>query len=164
MPRGRPEKLYYKDIIDQVKKLAAIDLNRGEIAHILGISPSTIYEYEKKHPELTEAYKQGKAETIKKLKAVAIKKAYEEADGAMIKYVLNNISDWKEKPLIDQSTNLTKNDLMIVSENPIEIIGKIKEMYGDKGKRLADDVAGLLGINVAKDTPGDNPESEPPKI
>lgn len=60
---GRPPRVFSEDEIKQVGLLAA-RLTKGQIADKLGISENTFREIEKRQPEVSEAYKKGKAEQI----------------------------------------------------------------------------------------------------
>lgn len=56
--RGRTSK--YPEIdLRQVEALGQYGLTQEEIAHVLGIAVSTLYEYKKEHPEFSEAIKRG---------------------------------------------------------------------------------------------------------
>ena len=63
---GRPSK--YPEIdLGMIRKLAELGMTNEEIAYILGIAPSTIYEYQKEHPEFSESLKKGKAVADEKI-------------------------------------------------------------------------------------------------
>jgi len=60
---GRPARVFSADEIKTVGLLAA-RLTKGQIADKLGVSENTFREIEKRQPEVSEAYKKGKAEQI----------------------------------------------------------------------------------------------------
>ncbi len=103
MPRGRKEKLDYETIKHQIYELGKLDLQLKEIAVIFGVTPETISRYMKRYPKLRQAHNEGKADLIRRLKKTGCEKAIEDKDTSMIKYYLNNLTEYSEKPLVDQS-------------------------------------------------------------
>lgn len=60
MPRGRPT-LFKDEYVEQVEKLALLGLTDEEVAQFFGVATSTVYEWDLKHPEFSEARARGKA-------------------------------------------------------------------------------------------------------
>jgi transcriptional regulator with XRE-family HTH domain len=57
---GRPSK-FTPELIEQVEKLAKLGLTDEELADVLDIATSTLYEWKKNEPQFSEAIKRGKA-------------------------------------------------------------------------------------------------------
>jgi len=58
------------DLIEQIEKLAGLGLTQNEIAHCLGVSPATWFNYKKDYEELGEAVGRGKARGVKEVSTV----------------------------------------------------------------------------------------------
>jgi len=72
--RGRKPR-FNKEMINQAYEYASQGLTQEEIAHNLGISERTFYEWLKKYPQLGEAVKKGKEEAIHKVENALFKRA-----------------------------------------------------------------------------------------
>lgn len=59
MSGGRPS-LYRPEYGEQARKLALLGLTDEQIAGVFGVNPDTIYEWDKRHPEFSEARARGK--------------------------------------------------------------------------------------------------------
>ena len=58
---GRPSKYdAWKDKLEVIQGWARDGLTDEQIAHNMGISPATLYDYKNKYPEFVEALKKGK--------------------------------------------------------------------------------------------------------
>lgn len=70
---GRPNA--YKEIIkpnlERIRDLVASGKTNGQIAKILGVSPSTLYKYKAEYTEIKEQYKKGIDEKIVELEQTA---------------------------------------------------------------------------------------------
>lgn len=123
---GRPRK-FTPEIIEQVEKLARLGLTDEEMADVLSIAASTLYEWKKSEPEFSEAIKRGKAiadanvadrlyqramgfehdsEEIKvvdgRVERVAIRKIYPPDSVAAIFWLTNRRPEiWKHKKVVD---------------------------------------------------------------
>lgn len=92
---ARPDK-YKKNVephLNEIPELATY-MTEQQIAETLKVSYSAFREYKKKHPELMQALKDGRAELVKDLRSILIKRAkgfqYEESkeiieDGVVIR-------------------------------------------------------------------------------
>ena len=92
---ARPDK-YKKNVephLNEIPELATY-MTEQQIAETLKVSYSAFREYKKKHPELLQALKDGRAELVKDLRSILIKRAkgfqYEESkeiieDGVVIR-------------------------------------------------------------------------------
>lgn len=66
---------YQADFPERAKKLAQDGLLDKDIAKVLGISEDTFYEYQKQHPEFSEALKEGKRKPDEEVEAALFKTA-----------------------------------------------------------------------------------------
>lgn len=72
---GRPAWRVTRKVIEKAGHFAELGLRRDDIAHNLGVAPSTLYAYLKELPELLEAIEGGKAMARMEIKGIL----YEEA-------------------------------------------------------------------------------------
>ena len=72
--RGAPTK-YDPDIVDYARALATDGLTNDEMAEKLGIATSTLNDWRKKHPEFSDAIKEGKDQADSKVKMSLYKRA-----------------------------------------------------------------------------------------
>lgn len=107
MVSGRTEKLDKDLIVNQMYEFGRRDVKLQEIAGIYGVAPETLSRYQKRHPIIRQAYQRGKNELIKALKSAGIKEAIK-GNTHMLKYFLNNLTDYSETPLIDNSTKINQ--------------------------------------------------------
>lgn len=66
---------YIKDNLILVEGYARDGLSDEQIAHNLGIHPSTLYEYKNKYPEFSEALKKGKEVIDRQVENALLKRA-----------------------------------------------------------------------------------------
>ena len=105
MARGKFEYWLTEDGLTLLKGYARRGLNDEQIAAKMHIVPSTLYEWKKRFPEISEALKDGKD-----LPDIQVENAlYEAAIGgnvtAMIFWLKNRLkSEWKDKPVEDTQT------------------------------------------------------------
>ncbi len=107
MVRGRKEKYDYKMLIELMYNFGRCDLNQTEMGMLLGVKPRTITRYWTRHPEIKARFKEGKGDIIRKLKSAAFQTAVA-GNPQMQKYLLNNLTQYTENAIIDQSTNVTQ--------------------------------------------------------
>lgn len=101
MPVGRKE-IFYPDMIRQAEVLGSFNFDLAQLAQVFGVEPSTISRYNKRHPELKQAFVNGRA----KFKAKIGSKFIGEIDKGnwdAIKHGLKHVVGWKDDPLIDHS-------------------------------------------------------------
>lgn len=105
MARGKFEYWLTEDGLTLLKGYARRGMNDEQIAAKMHIVPSTLYEWKKRFPEISEALKDGKD-----LPDIQVENAlYEAAIGgnvtAMIFWLKNRLkSEWKDKPVEDMQT------------------------------------------------------------
>ena len=95
---GRKKKLITKEVIRKAEKHAAQGLSREQIAHVLGLGVSTLYEKLNDYPELLEAINRGKSKGLEQITNALFKKATG-GDVTAQKYYLNNRDNdrWKDR-------------------------------------------------------------------
>lgn len=72
--RGRPSKIDGMDF-EMLFRLAQLGVTDEEIAHVLGIATSTVYNLKKSHPDFLEAIKRGKEEADNNVEISLYKRA-----------------------------------------------------------------------------------------
>jgi hypothetical protein len=91
---GRPPVVFDEAQTAQVEALAAV-LSKGQMADYFGISETTLREIENRQPEVSEAYKRGKAKAIGNVAKNLIGQAAAGNISAAIFY-LKTQAGWKE--------------------------------------------------------------------
>ncbi|HSG62110.1 MAG TPA: hypothetical protein VLA24_11840 [Pseudomonadales bacterium] len=91
---GRPPVVFDEAQTAQVEALAAV-LSKGQMADYFGISENTLREIEERQPEVSEAYKRGKAKAIGNVAKNLISQAQMGNITAAIFY-LKTQAGWKE--------------------------------------------------------------------
>lgn len=91
---GRPITVFTEDNIMQVEKLASV-LSKSQLADYLNISENTFRAIEDRQPEVSEAYKRGKAKAIGSVATNLIQQAQAGNTTAAIFY-LKTQAGWKE--------------------------------------------------------------------
>jgi len=91
---GRPPVVFDEAQTAQVEALAAV-LSKGQMADYFSISENTLREIEERQPEVSEAYKRGKAKAIGNVAKNLINQAQMGNISAAIFY-LKTQAGWKE--------------------------------------------------------------------
>lgn len=91
---GRPPVVFDEAQTAQVEALAAV-LSKGQMADFFGISETTLREIENRQPEVSDAYKRGKAKAIGNVAKNLINQAQAGNISAAIFY-LKTQAGWKE--------------------------------------------------------------------
>lgn len=91
---GRPPIVFDKAQTAQVEALASV-LSKGQLADYFSISETTLREIEKRQPEVSDAYKKGKAKAIGSIASGLIAQAKKGNITAAIFY-LKTQAGWKE--------------------------------------------------------------------
>ncbi len=89
LPVGRRKFDITKEVIEKAERLASHGLIMSQIALVMGIVDSTLYEKQALHPELAEAIKRGKARGIGRIANRLFDKA-DEGDFPAQKFYLSN--------------------------------------------------------------------------
>jgi hypothetical protein len=101
MPAGRKE-LFREDMIRQAEVLGSFNFTLEQLAHVFDVCPATISRYNKQHPELLEAFKQGKSKLKAKIGSKFVRQI-DDGNWDAIKHGLKHVVGWKDDPLIDAS-------------------------------------------------------------
>lgn len=114
-----------KDKLILVEGWAREGLNNEQIAEKLEINPDTLYQYQKKHPEFSEALKRGKEIVDYEVENALLKNALEGNITAQIFWLKNRKPNkWKDK---------RDNDILDNTQSLAETIQKAYESKaGDK--------------------------------
>ena len=91
---GRPLIVFDEDQVKQVEHLASV-LSKHQLADYFNISENTFREIEGRQPEVSEAYKKGKAKAIAGIGAGLISQAKKGNTAATIFY-LKTQAGWRE--------------------------------------------------------------------
>jgi len=92
---GRPPKVFSKEDVAKVYELSS-RLTKTQIADYFKISFSTLREVEKRQPEVTEAYKTGKAEQIHEVVGHLLEQC-RKGNIAGIIFYLKTQANWREE-------------------------------------------------------------------
>jgi len=124
---GRPEILINDEMIRRAEAYAAQGLTMPQIASVLGMSQTTLYDKKSKFSEFSEAIKRGKDKGIATITNALFNKAREGDNTAMIFY-LKNQAGWQDR--IEKETIVEHKhvlDLTRVSTNDLNTIERALE-------------------------------------
>lgn len=99
---GRPPVVFDQMQIAQVEALAAV-LSKGQMADYFGISETTFREIESRQPDVSDAYKRGKAKAIGGIAQNLISQARSGNTTAAIFY-LKTQAGWKETSAVEHTS------------------------------------------------------------
>lgn len=91
---GRPVKTLSELDVSKVEDLAS-RLTKAQVADYFGVSETTFRKIEERQPEVSVAYKRGKAEVTRKIASKLIEKALE-GDNACMMFYLKTQAGWRE--------------------------------------------------------------------
>ena len=91
---GRPKVEFDQHQVSQVEALASV-LTKGQMADYFSISETTLREVEKRQPEVSDAYKRGRAKAIGSIAKNLLSQAQNGNISAAIFY-LKTQAGWKE--------------------------------------------------------------------
>lgn len=117
LARGKFEYWLTEDGLTLLKGYARRGMNDEQIAVKMHIVPSTLYEWKKRFPEISEALKDGKD-----LPDIQVENAlYEAAIGgnvtAMIFWLKNRLkAEWKDKPVEDMQTDALETAMRALAD------------------------------------------------
>ncbi len=113
---GRPRKTLTEEQKAQVEALAAY-LTQGQIADYFGIGERTFRDMMDREPDISAAYKRGKAKAIGTVAQNLIKKA-RDGDNACMMFYLKTQAGWRETQHIEHSGGLTINVIDSFGHDP----------------------------------------------
>lgn len=89
-------------------------LTDKQIAHNIGISHTTLYEWKKQFPELSDTLKKSKDVVDRMVENALLKNAIEGNTTAQIFWLKNRKPDkWREKPVYEDTSELDKLDAIL---------------------------------------------------
>ena len=128
MARGKYQKWQEPDNLVLLQGWARDGCTDEELAKKMNISPSTLYEWVKKYPEISEAIKKGKEVVDYEVENALLKKALGGDVTAMIFWLKNRKPhQWRDKPYVERPED-TDAVVFVDSE---EAMLKYLEEHGD---------------------------------
>jgi AraC-like DNA-binding protein len=124
---GRPLIVIDEEICKRAEGYAAQGLTMNQIAQVLGISQTTLYDKQSKFSEFSEAIKRGKNKGIATITNALFRKASDGDNTAMIFY-LKNQAGWQDK--IEKETIVEQRhilDLTRINNNDLNVIERALE-------------------------------------
>ena len=124
---GRPAIIIDEEICKRAEAYAAQGLTMVQIANVLGIGETTLYEKRQEYSEFSEAIKRGKNKGIATITNALFTKAREGDNTAMIFY-LKNQAGWQdrvEKETIVEHKHIL--DLTRINTNDLNVIERALE-------------------------------------
>ena len=135
---GRPKFEITTDLCKKAESLAAQGLTQQQIASVLGISETTLYDKQSKYTEFSDSIKRGKDKGIATVTNALFNKARQGDNTSMIFY-LKNQAGWQDR--IEKETIIENRhvlDLTRVSNNDLSTIERALESalieHGEIGK------------------------------
>ena len=125
---ARPSIKIDNDLCLKAESLAAQGLTSDQIASVLGMGESTLYEKQKQYPEFSESIKKGRSKGIATITNTLFNKAKSGDNTAMIFY-LKNRAGWKDKVETEHSGEIGQNLNYIVR---LPIIPEDSESWADQ--------------------------------
>lgn len=101
---GRPTVVLSKKQVEEVRELSQ-RLTIEQIADYIGIGQTTFYEIQKRQPEVSVAYKQGKQKAVNWVTSKLMEKIAQ-GDVASTLFYLKTQAGWSEKQRLDVTTNV----------------------------------------------------------
>jgi len=111
MAKGKYEHWLTEDGLILLRGWARDGLTMAQIAHNMGISRTTLAEWAKKYPDISNAIKKGREVVIYELENALIKKALC-GDVAALIFTLKNMKPkkWRDKPDVTAEETIAKLD------------------------------------------------------
>lgn len=122
---GRPQIVIDEDLCKKAETLAAQGLTMEQIANVLGMSETTLYDKKGKFSEFSQAIKRGKDKGIASITSALFTKARNGDNTAMIFY-LKNRAGWQDK--IEKETIIEQKqviDLTRITDNELKRLKRV---------------------------------------
>ena len=129
---GRPQIKITKKLCEKAEKLSAKGLTMSQIASVLNMGESTLYEKQAQYPEFSESIKRGRNKGIEQITNTLFQKAVEGDNTAMIFY-LKNVAGWKDK-VETQHTGEQMNVNVNIAGRYDELENKLDRLATDKSR------------------------------
>jgi hypothetical protein len=123
MPKRGRKELYKEDFVRQAEFLGSMGMELKDIAAIFDVTPATMSRYQKCHPELRQAYNNGRAK-LKDLIGKKYIKKVEEGNWDAIKEGLKYLHRWKDDSVnvLNVGGNVSVNNI-----NNVNILSSLNE-------------------------------------
>jgi|TARA_R100000501_G_C2605234_1_gene101215 DNA-binding XRE family transcriptional regulator len=99
----QPEFKITKSVLNRIEHHAKLGLTQEQIAHIIGVGPTTLSEKKQDHPEIQEAISRGRAKTVGALSSSLLESSKSSVQAQI--FALKNLSpeSWSERqqPLVN---------------------------------------------------------------
>jgi|TARA_R110000744_G_scaffold96217_4_gene185979 hypothetical protein len=109
---ARPKIEITEQIIKQAESLSAQGLTMSQIANVLGMGETTLYEKQAEYPKFSEAIKRGRDKGVATITNALFTKAKAGDNTAMIFY-LKNRAGWKDRVETEHTGDGLKVDVKI---------------------------------------------------
>ena len=129
---GRPKIIINDVICKRAESLSAQGLTLSQIANVLGISETTLYEKKAKYSEFSEAIKRGKDKGIASITSVLFDKA-QKGDNTAIIFYLKNRAGWKDRVENEHIGNAINVEVTI-EDRYLELESKLEQLSNAKSK------------------------------
>ena len=129
---GRPQIKITKKLCQKAEKLSAKGLTMSQIASVLNMGESTLYEKQAQYPEFSESIKRGRNKGIEQITNTLFQKAVEGDNTSMIFY-LKNVAGWKDK-VETQHTGEQMNVNVNIAGKYDELENKLDRLATDKSR------------------------------
>ena len=129
---GRPQIKITKKLCQKAEKLSAKGLTMSQIASVLNMGESTLYEKQAQYPEFSESIKRGRNKGIEQITNTLFQKAVEGDNTSMIFY-LKNVAGWKDK-VETQHTGEQMNVNVNIAGRYDELENKLDRLATDKSR------------------------------
>ena len=129
---GRPQIKITKKLCEKAEKLSAKGLTMSQIASVLNMGESTLYEKQVQYPEFSESIKRGRNKGIEQITNTLFQKAVEGDNTSMIFY-LKNVAGWKDK-VETQHTGEQMNVNVNIAGRYDELENKLDRLATDKSR------------------------------
>lgn len=129
---GRPQIKITKKLCEKAEKLSAKGLTMSQIASVLNMGESTLYEKQAQYPEFSESIKRGRNKGIEQITNTLFQKAVEGDNTSMIFY-LKNVAGWKDK-VETQHTGEQMNVNVNIAGRYDELENKLDRLATDKSR------------------------------
>jgi|TARA_R110000868_G_scaffold129244_1_gene337815 hypothetical protein len=122
---GRPQIVIDEDLCKKAETLAAQGLIMEQIANVLGMSETTLYDKKDKFSEFSQAIKRGKDKGIATVTSALFTKARAGDNTAMIFY-LKNRAGWQDK--IEKETIIEQKQIIDLTRITDDELGRLKQV------------------------------------
>ncbi len=114
MAKGKYEKWLTPESLTLIEGWARDGLTDEQIAGKMGIHPATLYEWEKKYPEISETLKRGQDVVDYSVENALLESAINGNVTAQIFWLKNRRPDkWRDKQIIEDTTAIDKLDMIL---------------------------------------------------